>query len=110
MDTLSEEMGDQVVAAVTTTHPERDQLDILLGRLLPGPVVPASPPVGFGAIVTKVAERGSGSAANPAGTSWTFGHRVLATESTSRLFCSGSTGAAGSHETELEYGGVFFVW
>ena len=47
--------------------------------------------------------------ANTAGTSWTFGHRVLATEPTSRLFCSDSTGTAGSRETELE-DGVFFVW
>ena len=65
-----------MVAAVTTTQPEPDQLETLLRRLLSGPVVPAPPPepVGFGAIITKVADRGSGSVANPAGTGWTFGH------------------------------------
>ena len=66
--------------------------------------------VGFGANITKVADRGSGSAVKPSGTGWTFGHGVLTTESASRLFSSGSTGAAGSHGKELEYGGVFFVW
>ena len=44
MDTLSEEMDDQVVAAVTTTQLEPDQLETLLRHLLSGPVVPAPPP------------------------------------------------------------------
>ena len=44
VDTLSEKMDDQVVAAVTTTQPDPDQLATLLRRLFSGPVGPAPPP------------------------------------------------------------------
>ena len=44
VDALSEAMDDRVVASVTTTQPEPDQLETLLRRLLSGPVVPSPPP------------------------------------------------------------------
>ena len=44
VDTLSDAMDDRVVAAVTTTQPEPDQLETLLKLLLSGPVVPSPPP------------------------------------------------------------------
>ena len=57
VDTLSEEMDYQVVAAVTTTQPESDQLEILLRRLLSGPVVPAPLPEPVPSVLEQLLQR-----------------------------------------------------
>ena len=57
VDTLSEEMDDRVVAAVTTTQPEPDQSGSLLRRLLSGPVVPPPPPKPVPSVLEQLLQR-----------------------------------------------------
>ena len=57
VDTLSEAMDDRVVAAVTTTQPEPDQLETLLRRLLSSPMVPPPPPEPVPSVLEQLSQR-----------------------------------------------------
>ena len=57
MATLSEEMDDRVVAAVTTTHPDPDLLETLLRRLVFGTVVPPPPPKPVPSVLEQLLQR-----------------------------------------------------
>ena len=57
VDTLCEDMDNQVVAEVTTTKPEPVQLETLLRRLVSGTVVPPPPPEPVPSVLEQLLQR-----------------------------------------------------
>ena len=57
VDALGEAVDDRMVAVVTTTQPEPDQLETLLRRLPSGPVVPSPPPEPVPSVLEQLLKR-----------------------------------------------------